>query len=335
MSTTFSFFLPPSLRASITEQFRVKYDIPHPLAEDMLETLLSMLRNAPDARGRSVRDAATAHARLERIFNFLRGGATIKQVANIMDMSVPRVSQLLAEARQRGEDVPVLARGRPAGQAKSAAELLQLLRQGHHTREIVKVLGTSLSTIHQLVKLLRSRGESVPNPYEVDAWRLRLDHATHDALEAIRKFNGYDELADMLGVDLAKQEVERAELRADAKAKAKLAKSIEQERPAHVVTVPPEAVRDAAQKELRRQAVAPTPTPVPNARQRPPMPSTAPSNRLPTATALADRLGAAAGDDLTTPAPSPKPTSAQPPANSLQSILAALAAKTKPPSSPN
>ena len=330
---TLASFISPSQRAAMAERLRTKYAVPADDADLIISEVLSMMRSTP-APIRYVRDASASQARLDRIFALLRSGATIGQAAKVEGLSPPRVSQLLAEARLRGEAVPELSRGRRSERAQDAAEALLLLQRGHTTGETVKALQVSAADLHRLVKLLRSRGESVPNPYEVDAWRRRLDQATHDALEAIRKFNGYDELADMLGVDPAKQEVERADLRADAKAKAKLAKSIEQERPAHVVTVPPEAVRDAAQKELRRQAVAPTPTPVPNARQRPPMPSTAPSNRLPTATALADRLGAAAGDDLTTPAPSPKPTSAQPPANSLQSILAALAAKTKPPSAP-
>lgn len=309
-------FVPPSTKALITEHYRVKYNIEPATAEELLSDTLSFLRATPESRSGRMRTSAGAQARLDRIISLLRGGATIRHAADAMQLSLPRVNQILAEARLNGVDVPKLAKGRPNARPQDVAEALRLLKQGYTSHEVVHTLHTSVTMLHRMVKLLRGRGEQVPDPFKVDAWRLRLDQATYDALTAIRRFNGYDDIADMAGTRPEKQVVEREELRLDAKAKAKIAKAIELDLPDHVSTVPPQTVRDAAQKALIKEAVAPTPKPAPNARLRPQAAPSRPST------------------PYTPPTAAPTQREAVP-ANSLQSILAALAAKTKPPSSPN
>jgi len=303
-------FVSPALQARIVEHYRVKYTLEPATAAELLSDTLSFLRTAPESRSGRVRTSAGSKARLDRIISLLQGGATIRHVADALKLSMPRVNQILAEARLNGVDVPKLPKGRPNARPQDVSEALRLLRQGYTSREIVHTLKTSTAMLHRMLKLLRARGESVPDPFLVDAWRLKLDRATVDALAAIRKYNGYAELADMLQVPADKQATELEELRVDAKAKARHAKALESEFPPHVVTVPPEPIREEAQKALRKEAVAPTPKEAPNARLRP-------------------QPGLSTPYTPTIPAPTPAPV------RSLQDILAALNAKATPSTTPN
>lgn len=306
-------FVSPALQTRIIEHYRVKYALEPATAEALLSDTLSFLRTEPESRSGRVRTSAGSKARMDRILELLRGGATIRHVADALKLSLPRVNQILAEARLSGVDVPKLPKGRPNARPQDVSEALRLLRQGYTSREIVHTLKTSTAMLHRMLKLLRARGESVPDPFLVDAWRLKLDRATVDALAAIRKYNGYAELADMLQVPEAKQATELEELRGDAKAKARHAKALESELPPHVVTVPPEPIREEAQKVLRKESVAPTPKEAPNARLRPQPGLSTPYTQA-----------------------NPTPTPAEPPApvRSLQDILAALNAKATPKANP-
>ncbi len=326
----FAAYLSPAARARLSEDLRTTFELPPERADAILALVLDHFRQLRPTAAPHSRDPATRQERLERILQLLRAGAPIAEVAHTMGISAPRVSQLIAEARARGVDVPTRARGRPLAQAPRAADLLRLLQQGFHTREITKILHTSAAGIRRLAQTLRTRGESVPDPFEVDAWRMRWDQATFEALAAIRKYNGYAELADMLQIPEAKQATELEELRVDAKAKARHAKALESELPPHVVTVPPEPIREAAQKALRKESVAPTPKAPPNARHKPAVPYELRPNLLPTTTTLGERLTSAASDDPTIPAPTPAA-----PVRSLQDILAALNAKATPSTTPN
>lgn len=330
----FASYLSPTARAHLRESLHRTCDLTPEKADAVLSVVLDHFLQLRSSSVPHTRDPLARQARLNNILQLLKGGATTADIARTMGLSAPRVSQLIADARAQGVDIPARTRGRPVATSQKAAEVLRLLQQGYHSLEIVRMLQISAAALHRLVKVLRSRGESVPDPYEVDAWRTRWDYATYEALTAIHKYNGYDELADMLQVNQAKREVVHAELRADAKAKAKAAKNIEQSLPAHVVTVPPEPVREAAQQVLRKEAVAPTPKPTPNAHMKPAVPYALRPNLLPTSTTLKDRLDAAATSTSTsTSTPTPSPSGSTPrtgSAPSLQDILATLAAKVQP-----
>ena len=148
-------------------------DLPRADAERAVLTTLSMLvQPVPKRRVKKV----DAPARLERICELLRTtDYPLAQIASIVGLSLTRVSQLLAQARADGMDIPERTSGLRTINLQARAKVLEMAKSGAILSEMAVAIGANgVSAVQTLLNSLRRAGETVPHMGEVERWRFKL-----------------------------------------------------------------------------------------------------------------------------------------------------------------
>lgn len=263
-----------SSRAALTELLHVNYGLPRDRAACVLLDVLTWMRSAV-APTRYVRDPEKLAARRDTLLAYLRAGATNAEIAEVLGVSMPRVSQLVAQLVAEGEDVPARRRGRPLMNPQQVADVYFLLQKGHTAAEIKQTLDCGFTALSRAMAIIRKRGEVVPDLNRVEMWRAKLDalaveerKLTHDLdRKTYEVFSSTPEKAQ-----IAKEQMEDRlrELRAATV-------ELEGARPPGVVTVPdPELRIKAGQlraEQRSKEAQTILKKPAKQTRAKPPVPA--------------------------------------------------------------
>lgn len=286
-------YVSETARDALTELIHQNYALPRDRAAQLLLDVLSWMRSAK-APNRFTRDPDKLAARRETLLTYLRAGASNAEIAAVLGVSLPRVSQLVSEARAEGVELPKRARGRPVLEPTQVAAILDLLKSGHTVQEARSKVDCTSAAFSRALAVLRKRGSVLPDVHKVQVWRNRLDAATAEA-ETLRRgletrsFENYastPEKAAAMEAEMVKKLAHLIEVVRELKAT----------RPEGVETAPPKSVRVEAEakraaaaeaaivgldvphvrkRKLKEQGKKPTPTPAPLAppAPRPPVPA--------------------------------------------------------------
>lgn len=158
-----------SLLPSLLERFTVKYPTaPHHIVQEIIAASLDAADRSRAARRAS---RADANERKERIARMVTSGLTLGAIAAELNMSRPHVSQVVAQLRQEGVELPSFARGRPPAHVLSLSAMLPLFARAMSDEAIAQRLSMSVADIDRGRKLARARGNIVPTQEEADTWR--------------------------------------------------------------------------------------------------------------------------------------------------------------------
>lgn len=238
-------------RSALTELIHQNYAIPRDRAAQLLLDVLSWMRSAKTPN-RFTRDPDKLAARRETLLTYLRAGASNAEIAAVLGVSLPRVSQLVSEARAEGVELPKRARGRPVLEPTQVAAILDLLKSGHTVQEARSKVDCTSAAFSRALAVLRKRGSVLPDVHKVQVWRNRLDAATAEA-ETLRRgletrsFENYASTPEKAAAMEAEMTEKLARL-------VEVVRGLKATRPEGVETAPPKSVRVEA--EAKRAAAA-------------------------------------------------------------------------------
>lgn len=262
-------------RTELANRLASEFHIPPAQSRRIVVAVLSWMRTASAPVRRFSRDPAQLEARRDAIIDQLRAGASIKAIAQAMNLSAPRVSQIIKEASQVYPDLPKPKRGRARLDTVQLADALALLQGGHTYAETQAKLVCSAQDLDFAVGALRKRAETVPDRHELSVWRGRLDRASKAFAEARHTYETCEASYTVYGAsqeEIARAKEEYRKQTADAYAELR---SIKDAPPRGVMSTPSLEHRVAAEKAriAAKEAIKPLPkakaTPAPKTSPKP------------------------------------------------------------------
>ena len=276
-----------SSRAALTELLHVNYGLPRDRAACVLLDVLAWMRSAV-APTRYVRDPEKLAARRGTLLAYLRAGATNAEIAEVLGISTPRVSQLVAQLAAEGADVPARRRGRPLMNPQQVADVYFLLQKGHTAAEIKQTLDCGFTALSRAMAIIRKRGEVVPDLNRVEMWRAKLDALAVEERKLIhdldrKTYEVFSSTPEKAQIVKEQMEDRLRELRAATA-------ELEGARPPGVVTVPDTELRIKAgqlrAEQRSKEAQTILKKPAKRTRAKPPVPPVPPVPAKPLAVPL-------------------------------------------------
>lgn len=254
-------------RTELANRLASEFHIPPAQSRRIVVAVLSWMRTASAPVRRFSRDPAQLEARRDAIIDQLRAGASIKAIAQAMNLSAPRVSQIIKEASQVYPDLPKPKRGRARLDTVQLADALALLQGGHTYAETQAKLVCSAQDLDFAVGALRKRAEAVPDRHELSVWRGRLDRASKTFADAKHRYETCEASYEVYGA--SQEEIARAkeEYREQTREAYAELRSIKDAPPRGVMSAPSLEHRVAAEKA--RIAAKEAPKPLPKAKAKP------------------------------------------------------------------
>ena len=257
-------------RAELAAQLHAEFNLPPETARRLVVAILSWMRTTSAPVRRFSRDPARLETRLQTIFDQLRAGASVKEIAQTLNLSAPRVSQILKQAALDGHEVPAFKRRRVRLDSVQMADVLDLLRAGYTYAEVQVKLDCTAQDVDRAAKALRDRGEAVPDRHVLAAWRLRLDALSKTFVDAKHEFERCEAVYASLGASQEEIETVKEECRRKTSEAHAALKAVKQDPPLGVISAPSlehrleaEKSREKPKVTIKAKPAAPQPAPAP------------------------------------------------------------------------